>query len=81
MVAGLNPVKLLTNVPVPDPVVTLNVDEPELVPQTIPLAETAAPPSVVIVPPLVADVDVMDVADVVAEMLAVFKVVKLVCAP
>ncbi len=61
--------------------VTLNVDEPVDIPYTKPLAVTAAPPSDVIVPPLVAVAEVIDVAEAVAEIVGVFKVVKLVCAP
>ena len=67
--------------PVPVPVVTLNVDAPALVPYTTPRAVTSAPPSAVIVPPVVAVEDVIAVADAVAEIVAVFKVVKLVCVP
>jgi hypothetical protein len=52
-----------------------------LVFHTIPLAVTEAPPSEVMFPPVVAVEDVIEVAGAVAEMLAVFKVVKLVCAP
>ena len=41
-----------------------------------------APPSAVIVPPKVAVEDVMDVADVVAEIVgAIANVVKLLCGP
>ena len=61
--------------------ITLNVDEPVVIPYTKPLEVTAAPPSDVIVPPLVAVDDVIDVAEAVADIVAVFKVVKLVCAP
>ena len=67
--------------PVPVPEVTLNVDDNELVPYTTPLEVTVAPPSAVIVPPIVAVEDVMDIAEAVAEMVGVFNVVKLVCAP
>ena len=81
MVAGNNPVKLTVYVPVPVPEVTLNVDDNELVPYTTPRDVTLAPPSAVMVPPLVAVEDVIDVADAVAVMVGVFKVVKLVCAP
>jgi hypothetical protein len=42
---------------------------------------TASPPSAEIVPPLTADEDDIDDAAVVAEMVAVFSVVKLVCVP
>ena len=66
----------------PVPEVTLNVDDNELVPQTKPLDVTAAPPSDVIVPPIVAVEDVMDVADAVAEIVgAMANVVKLLCGP
>jgi hypothetical protein len=81
VVAGLNPVKLLVNVPVPVPVVTLKVDEPELVPQTSPREVTVVPPSKVIVPPLVAVEDVIDVADAVAETVGVVKVVNVIFGP
>ena len=67
--------------PVPVPVLTLNVAAPALIPYTTPLEVTAAPPSAVMVPPTLALEDVIDVADAVALMVAVFKVVKLVCAP
>jgi hypothetical protein len=40
-----------------------------------------APPSDVIVPPELAVEDEMDVADAVPDMVGVFNVVKLVCAP
>jgi hypothetical protein len=60
---------------VPVPEVTLNVDDNELVPYTIPRDVTLAPPSAVIGPPIVAVEEVIDVADAVAEMVAVFKVV------
>jgi hypothetical protein len=52
------------------------------VPQTIPLAVTADPPSVVIFPPLVAVVAAMELASVVAARVgATASVVKLVSAP
>jgi hypothetical protein len=53
----------------------------EVVPHTIPLTLTADPPSVVIFPPLVAVVDAMELAAVVAAKVGVVKVVKLICAP
>ena len=62
----------------PVPEVTLNVDDNELVPYTTPLAVTAAPPSAVMVPPVVAVEEVMDIADAVAAMVAEFNVVKVV---
>jgi hypothetical protein len=53
----------------------------EVVPQTTPLAVTADPPSVDMFPPLVAVVDAMELAAVVAAKVGVVKVVKLICAP
>jgi hypothetical protein len=81
VVAGLNPVKLLVNVPVPVPVVTLKVDEPELVPQTSPREVTVVPPSKVIVPPLVAVVPVIEVTVSVAETVGAVSVVKVTSGP
>jgi hypothetical protein len=52
-----------------------------VVPQTIPLAVTADPPSDDMFPPLVAVVDAMELAAVVAASVGVVKVVKLICAP
>jgi hypothetical protein len=52
-----------------------------VVPHTIPLAVTADPPSVDMLPPLVAVVEVMELAAVVAASVGVVKVVKLICAP
>ena len=49
----------LVKVPTPVPVVALNVEEPALVPHTIPLAVTAAPPSELITPPLDAELVVI----------------------
>jgi hypothetical protein len=77
----LNPFKLLVYAPVPAPVVVLNVEAPEVVPQTIPLAITDVPPSAVIVPPLDAVVPVTDVTDAVAETVAVVNVVKFISVP
>ena len=57
------------------------MDEPALVPYTTPRVVTASPPSAEIVPPLTAEEDVRDDAAVVDEMVGVFNVVKLVCAP
>jgi hypothetical protein len=51
------------------------------VPQTIPLAVTADPPSDDMFPPLVAVIDAMELAAVVAAKVGVVKVVKLICAP
>ena len=50
-------------------------------PHTIPLALTAEPPSEDMFPPLVAEVEVMELAAVVAAKVGVVSVVKLVCAP
>ena len=58
--------------------VALNVDDLVLVPYTIPLTVTAAPPSAVMVPPVIAVEDVIAVAEAVAAMVGIFKVVKLV---
>jgi hypothetical protein len=52
-----------------------------VVPQTIPLAVTADPPSVDMFPPLVAVVDVMELAAVVPAKVGVVSVVKLISAP
>jgi hypothetical protein len=54
----------------------------EVVPHTIPLAVTADPPSADTLPPLVAVVDAMELAAVVADRVgATASVVKLVSAP
>jgi hypothetical protein len=54
----------------------------EVVPHTIPLAVTADPPSADTLPPLVAVVDAMELAAVVAAKVgATASVVKLVSAP
>ena len=52
-----------------------------VVPHTIPLAVTVDPPSEDMFPPLVAEVEVMELAAVVAVKVGVVSVVKLVCAP
>jgi hypothetical protein len=52
-----------------------------VVPHTIPLTLTADPPSVVMFPPLVAVVSMMELAAVVAARVGVVDVVKLICAP
>jgi hypothetical protein len=52
-----------------------------VVPQTIPLAVTADPPSVDMFPPLVAVVDAMELAAVVPAKVGVVSVVKLISAP
>jgi hypothetical protein len=49
--------------------------------QTMPLAVTADPPSVDMFPPLVAVVDVMELAAVVPAKVGVVSVVKLISAP
>jgi hypothetical protein len=51
------------------------------VPHTIPLSVTADPPSDDISPPLVAVVEAMELAAVVAARVGVVKVVKLISAP
>ena len=56
----VKPVMELVKVPVPVPVVTLNVEDPALVPQTKPLAVILAPPSDVISPPLIAELVVIE---------------------
>ena len=67
MVDGVRPVSVLVNIPVPVPllVVLLAVVGFWAVPYATPLAVTEAPPSAVTLPPVVAPVDVMLVADVV----------------
>jgi hypothetical protein len=51
------------------------------IPHTIPLAVIADPPSDDIFPPLIAVVEAMELAAVVAAKVGVVNVVKLVCAP
>jgi hypothetical protein len=51
------------------------------VPHTIPLALTADPPSDDIFPPLVAVVEAMELAAVVAAKVSGVEVVKLICSP
>ena len=67
--------------PPPDPAVTLNVDEPVVVPYTKPLTLTCVAPSSVILPPSIADEELMLVAEVVASIVGFtdteLKVVKL----
>jgi hypothetical protein len=76
---------VLVNVPAPDPTVTLNVDEPVVVPYTKPLALTCVAPSSVMLPPSVAEFAVILVAVVVASKAGLLedvdKVVKLCAAP
>jgi hypothetical protein len=56
---------VLVNVPAPEPIVTLNVDEPVVVPYTKPLALTCVAPSSVTFPPSIATEEVILVADAV----------------
>ena len=67
--------------PPPDPAVTLNVDEPVVVPYTKPLTLTCVAPSSVILPPNIAEFAVILVAEVVASIVGFtdteLKVVKL----
>jgi hypothetical protein len=51
------------------------VDEPDVVPQTKPLDVTADPPSAVIVPPLIAELPVIEDGSVVDEIVGIFNVV------
>ena len=67
MVAALRLVKFVEKAPIPAPVVELYVDEPGLVPQTIPLEVTGSPPSELTVPPLEAVVPVIAVTAVVTK--------------
>jgi hypothetical protein len=72
------------NVPVPVPSVVFVVRAVVgfvAVPHTIPLAVTADPPSDDMFPPLVAVVDAMELAAVVAKVGATASVVKLISAP
>ena len=80
---AVNPVRLLVKLPVPLPLVVwllliVGVDE---VLQHTPRAVTVNPPSLVILPPLVAEVAAMLLAAVVVSVGIPFKVVKLFCAP
>ncbi len=64
----VNPVMLLVKEPIPDPSVVFVLNEITglgLVPHTMPLVVTIAPPSEVILPPLLAVVLVIELADVV----------------
>jgi hypothetical protein len=74
----------LEKVPVAAPLVVFvlssTVGDAE-VDHTTPLAVTVAPPLSVIFPPLVAVVDAMELAAVVAAKVGVVNVVKLICAP
>jgi len=76
---------VLVNVPAPDPRVTLNVDEPVVVPYTKPLALTCVAPSSVTLPPSIAEFAVMLVAEVVDARTGLLedvdKVVKLSLGP
>ena len=85
MVPGVNPVSVLVNVPAPDPTVTLNVDDPVLVPYTNPLILTWVAPSSVTSPPRIAEEEVILVAAVVdantGGFVGAVKVVKLCAVP
>ena len=74
---------LLVNEPVPVPFVVLELETVGLwlVLQHIPLAVTAAPPSLVIFPPPVAVVEVIEEAAVVVRVGSTAKVVKLTWLP
>jgi hypothetical protein len=52
----------VVNVPAPEPVVIVNVDDPAVVPYTIPLALTCVIPSSVTFPPTTADIVLIDEA-------------------
>ena len=74
----------LVNVPdvVPSVVFVVSVISGfELAPQTKPLEVIVAPPVLLMVPPLIAEVVVMDVGVAVTETVGVVCVVKLVSAP
>ena len=85
MAPCVSPVSVLVNVPAPDPKVTLKVDEPILVPYTKPLTLTSVDPSSVTLPPSMAELAVILVAEVVDASTGLFedvdKVVKLCAAP
>ena len=70
MVAGVSPVILLVKVPIPVPlfVKLFAIVGLAVVPQHTPLDVTAAPPSLLILPPLVEEVVVIDVTDVVVNV-------------
>jgi hypothetical protein len=76
---------VLVNVPAPEPRLTVDVDEPELVPYTKPLALTCVAPSSVTLPPRIAEFEVILVAEVVDARTGLLKdeaeVVKLCAAP
>ena len=76
---------MLVNVPAPDPSVTLYVDEPVVVPYTKPLALTCVAPSSVTLPPRIAELAVILVAEDVDARTGLLedvdKVVKLSNAP
>ena len=74
MAPCVRPVSVLVNVPAPDPTVTLNVDEPVVVPYTKPLALTSVDPSSVTLPPKIALEDVILVAEVVAANIGVLDI-------
>ena len=84
MVPAVNPVKLLVNIPIPEPstvfVVNKIVGFAEVLQQT-PLAVAFAPPLDVIFPPLVAELNVIDVASVVVKVGNTDNVEKLISFP
>ena len=65
MVPCVSPVNVLEKVPSPEPIVTLYVDDPVVVPYTKPLTLTCVAPSSITLPPDVADVELTSVAVVV----------------
>ena len=85
MAPCVSPVIVLVNVPAPDPMVTLKVDEPVVVPYTKPLTLTCVAPSSVTSPPSIAEFAVILVAEVVDASTGLFedvdRVVKLCAAP
>jgi hypothetical protein len=69
---------MLVNVPAPEPIVTLNVDEPVVVPYTRPLTLTCVAPSSVILPPKIALEDVILEAGVVASKVGLLDGAKVI---
>ena len=81
---AVKPVRLLVKVPVVPALVVLVVNAivgEEVVLHTTPLAVIGLPPSLVMFPPLMAVVDVILVAAVVASIVGGDRVVKLICVP
>ena len=64
VVPAVSPVRVVVNVPAPEPVVTVYVDDPAVVPYTIPLTVTCVIPSSVTFPPTTADVVLIEEAGV-----------------